>query len=45
MTDKLLQQTKMGVWQRTNPIIQQVLFIIIRAKGDFILYDVVEVIV
>ena len=45
MTDKLLQQTKMAVWQRANPIIQQVLFIIIRAKGDFILFDSVEAIV
>ena len=45
MTDKFLkylQQTKMNVWQRGNPIIQQILFIIVRAKGDFILFDGVE---
>ena len=29
----------MAVWQRANPIIHQVLFIILRAKGDFILFD------
>ena len=39
---KYLQQTKMLVWQRANPIIQQVLFIIIRAKGNFPLFDGVE---
>ena len=32
----------MTVWQRANLIIHQVLFIIIRAKGDFILFDGVE---
>ena len=39
---KYLQQTKMTVWQRANPIIQQVSFIIVRAKGNFILFDGVE---
>ena len=39
---KYLQQTKMLLWQRGNPIIQQVSFIIIRAKGDFLLFDGVE---
>ena len=29
----------MALWQRANPIIQQVSFIIIRATGDFILFD------
>ena len=33
---KYLQQTKMAVWQRANPIIQQVSLIIIRTKGDSI---------
>ena len=37
---KYLQQTKMTVWQRAKPIIQQVSFIIVRAKGDFVLFDV-----
>ena len=32
----------MAAWQRANAIMQQVLFIIIRAKGDFILFDGVE---
>ena len=32
----------MTVWQRANPIIQHVSFIIVRAKGDFILFDGVE---
>ena len=32
----------MSLWHRANPIIHQVLFIIVRAKGDFILFDGVE---
>ena len=32
----------MVVWQEANPIIQQVPFIIVRAIGDFILFDGVE---
>ena len=32
----------MSVWQRANPILHQVSFIIVRAKGDFILFDGVE---
>ena len=39
---KCLQQTKMIVWQRATSIIQQVLFIIVRAEGDFILFNGVE---
>ena len=34
----------MTVWQRANPIIHQVLFIIVRAKGDIIVFDSVELI-
>ena len=30
------------MWQRANPIIQQVSFIIVRAEEDFILLDGVE---
>ena len=32
----------MAVWQRANPIIHRVSFIIVRAKGHFILFDGVE---
>ena len=32
----------MTAWQRANPIIQQVSFIIVRAKGDFIPFNGVE---
>ena len=32
----------MTVWQRVSSIIQQVSYIIVRAKGDFILFDGVE---
>ena len=39
---KYLQQTKMSVWQKAEPIIQQASFIIIRAKGDFSLFDGAE---
>ena len=39
---KYLQQTKISVWQRANPIIHQVSVIILKAKGDFILFDNVE---
>ena len=39
---KYLQQIITVVRQRANPIIHQVFFIIARAKGDFILFDGVE---
>ena len=39
---KCLQQTKMAVCREPNPIIQQISFIIVRAKGGFILFDGVE---
>ena len=45
MTDKFpkyLQKTKMAVWQRAYPIIQQLSFIIVRVKGDFILFKSVK---
>ena len=32
----------MAVWQRANPIIQQKSFTMVRAKGDFIMFDRVE---
>ena len=34
----------MSVWQRGNPIIHQVSFIIVTAQVDFILFDGVELI-
>ena len=39
---KFLQQAKMTTWQRANPIIHQISLIIVRAKGDFILFDGIE---
>ena len=35
----------MALWQRANPIIQQVSFTIVRAKEDFILFDGVELMI
>ena len=35
----------MTIWQRANPIIRQASFIIVRAKGDFILFDDVELMI
>ena len=34
----------MSVWKRANPIMLQVSFIIVRAKGDFLLFDGLELI-
>ena len=39
---KYLQQTKMAISQRGNPIIHQVSFIVVMAKGDFILFDGID---